>query len=244
MSTTEVVERQVTEAAGGFAVFNRTGSAPEVWLYGVVGDSQEGVTAAQFRKELDGLGSPKELTVRINSVGGSVGDGLGIYNCLKRHPAKVIIEVDGIALSAASLIAMAGDEVRMAENALMMIHNAWDVIAGDAAEMRKKADQLDIWNGTVIAAYTERTKIPREKIAAMMSAETWMEPAEAKRLGFADVISAPQKVAAKFDPARFRNVPAAALRRAGIERPDRQRAAIETEKMRQSLESLDRRRAS
>jgi ATP-dependent Clp protease protease subunit len=217
---------------------------PELWIYGIIGGpaSAGGVAAKDVLKAMDGLKRKDELTVRINSEGGIVGEGLGIYNALKRFPGRVIVEVDGIALSAASFIAMAGHEIRMAENSLMMIHDAWDVVAGNAKELRQKAEQLDRWNSSIIAIYEGRTGIERDRIVAMMAKETWMEPEEAKALGFATSIAAPQRVAAKFDPARFKNVPAAALRRIGIERPLRQRCAIETETFRQALEAADRRR--
>ena len=95
MGSTNALAESITEAAGGLAVFNK-GPVPEIWLYGIVGESADGITANQFRKELDSIGSAKDITVRINSPGGTVGDGLGIYNSLKRHSGRVTVEIDGI----------------------------------------------------------------------------------------------------------------------------------------------------
>lgn len=113
-----------------FSIKALADNSVEIFIYGDIGDSwdDESTTAAQFVKDLAGLGST-DITLRINSPGGSVTDGLAIYNALKRHPAKVTTEIDGIAASIASLIAMAGDTVNMASNALFMIHapgvSAW-----------------------------------------------------------------------------------------------------------------------
>lgn len=240
MAHTETLAQQITEAVNGLAVFNRAGASPEVWIYGPIGDKDDGVTAKQFIAELEGLKSSREITVRINSEGGLTSDGLGIYNALKRFPGRKVVQIDGIALSAGSFVAMAGDEIRMARNALWMMHNAWDVVAGDGSRLRKRADDLDRWTGTIANIYAERTKIPRAEILSMLAAETWLDADAAKRLGFVDAVDGEQRVAAKFDPARFQNVPVMAFERAGISRPLRQRAAIETELMRQQIEATRR----
>lgn len=116
----------------------------EVFIYGDIGESwwEDTTTAASFVGEITAL-DVDALTVRINSYGGSVSDGLAIYNALKRHKAHVTTAIDGVALSIASLIAMAGDDVEMAENAMMMIHAPWGGVMGNSAEMREYADVLD-----------------------------------------------------------------------------------------------------
>lgn len=211
------------------------GEIPEVWIYGVIGEPEDGITAKQFRAAISEIRAPKQTIFRINSEGGLTGDGLAIYESIKRMPGKKIVEIDGIALSAASLIAMAGDEIRIAQNAMMMIHEPWDVASGNAAGLRRKADQLDKWRSVIVPIYSQRTRIARDEVSTMMAAETWMDSGEAVKLGFADNVTGRVAVAAKFDPAKFSNVPEMAFRAAGIDRPLRQRYAIETEKMRQSI---------
>lgn len=129
-----------------------------------------------------------QINVYINSYGGSVFEGTAIYNQLRRHPAKKTVYVDGFACSIASVIAMAGDEVVMPRNALMMIHNMSMVAAGNAAELRKAADDLDTINAAGRGAYLSKAgeKISEEKLTQMMDAETWLTAQECIDLGLAD----------------------------------------------------------
>jgi ATP-dependent Clp protease protease subunit len=127
-----------------------------------------------------------ELRVYINSPGGDVFDGVAIYNAIKRHPGKKTVCIDGIAASAASMIAMAGDDINIANNGMMMIHQAWGYALGNADDMRETADLLDkITNTSVLESYA-RTGLDREKLSALMKAETWMTADEAIEHGFAD----------------------------------------------------------
>ncbi len=121
-------------------------AAAEIYIYGDIGESwwNETISAGQFVKDLNALDAD-EITVRINSMGGSVPDGLAIHNAIKRHKATITVEVDGVALSIASLIAMAGDKVHMAANSMLMIHAPWTYADGNSAELRAMADQLDAW---------------------------------------------------------------------------------------------------
>lgn len=146
-----------------------------------------GVTAAQFIKDLESLGGVKNLTVKINSQGGNVQDGVAIYNALKQHPANVITEVNGWALSIASFIAMAGDTARMSSNGLLMIHNPWMSTTGDAAELRKSADVLDKTREALISGYLRSGKT-RAELIALLDAETWFNADEAIKAGFIDEI--------------------------------------------------------
>jgi ATP-dependent Clp protease protease subunit len=148
-----------------------------------------------------------ELTVRINSPGGSVFDGVAINNALKRHPASVTVWIDGIAASIASMIAMAGDEVVMPENAMLMLHDPSGLVAGTAADMRATADALDKMATAMIAAYRDKSDAGDAEIAALMAAETWLSAEEAVELGLADRVEAPLRMAAHFDLSRFRNPP-------------------------------------
>ncbi len=189
----------------------------EIMIYDTIGQDfwGDGVTAKGFDKELKALGSPKNITVRINSGGGDVFDGVAIYNTLARHPARKVVHVDGLAASAASVIAMAGDEIRMGDGTFIMIHNAWSFAIGNAAEMRRAADLLDSVSGQLAGIYVQRTGQPAAKVKAMMDAETWMDAEDAIAKGFADARSADTvKMAASVDLARFRNLPAALRGRA------------------------------
>src|SRR5690606_28973282 len=118
----------------------------------------------QFREDLDRLGDIKELLVYINSPGGDVFAGQAIYSMLKRHPAKVTVYVDGLAASAASIVAMAGDRVIMPRNAMMMIHRPWTIVAGNAETLRRVADDLEKVGESLLAVYETKTGMERERI--------------------------------------------------------------------------------
>lgn len=188
----------------------------DIWLYGDIGESWSGdsVTAKSLSDELKKLAGVKEITLRINSPGGNVFDGLAMYNSLKKFPARIVTEIDGMALSIASIIALAGDEVRMAGNAVYMIHNPWTMAAGDAAEMRKIADQLDLVRDSLAGTYVAKTKEQSsfEQISEWMNAETWFNSEEALKAGFVDQITDPIEIAAKYDLSRYhyKNMPVVA----------------------------------
>ena len=197
-----------------FEIINKADKA-EIWIYEQIGEdfwTGGGVTAKSFQKELSAV-KASQIDLHINSPGGEVFDGITIYNLLKQHPANVTTYVDGLAASIASVIALAGDRVIMAENALYMIHNPWGFAMGDAAEMRKTADLLDKVGGSLITAYTSKSGKPDDEISALMDAETWMTAQEAKDFGFIDDISESMDLAAcaKFVPAmqkaKFKNIP-------------------------------------
>jgi len=176
-----------------------------------------GTTAKAFVNELDAVAKDAdEILVAVNSGGGDVFDGFAIYNALRRYSGKVTARVDGIAASAASLVVMAGDTIVMPENAMMMIHNAWTIAAGDAAQMRKTAELLDKTRDGIVAAYRNKCGLTDDEIVAMMDAETWMTASEAKDRGFADQIEAPVKLQASVRTeellARFEHTPEALLK--------------------------------
>lgn len=181
----------------------------EIFLYDVIGADfwGEGVTAKQFAADLKAAGKVDLINVRINSPGGNVFDGLAIYNNLAQHPARVEVDVDGMALSIASIIAMAGDEIRIAANAMMMIHNPHGFAAGDAAELRRQADLMDQVKGNLINTYVARTKRDAVEISGWMDDETWFTAQDAVDNGFADSVTEELAVAASCDTARFRNIP-------------------------------------
>jgi ATP-dependent Clp endopeptidase proteolytic subunit ClpP len=197
-----------------FEIINKADKA-EIWIYEQIGEdfwTGGGVTAKNFQKELAGI-KASQIDLHINSPGGEVFDGITIYNLIKQHPANVTAHIDGLAASIASVIALAGDTVIMAENALFMIHNPWGFAMGDASEMRKTADLLDKIGGSLVTAYSSKSGKPDDEISALMDAETWMTAQEAKDAGFIDEISEQMDLAAcaKFIPAmqkaKFKNIP-------------------------------------
>src|SRR5690606_31400463 len=137
--------------------FNMTGKTLEILFYGEIGDDWDGITAKQFAAELNPHGNATEILLRMNSVGGSVFDGAAIYNILNRHKARVLVDIDGAALSAASLVAMAGDTIRIAENAMMMIHNPWMLTIGDDQEHERSRALLKSMATQYADTYAKRT---------------------------------------------------------------------------------------
>lgn len=164
-------------------------SAGELMIYGVVGDTWDELDAETIIKQVQDLGEINDLHVRINSGGGYVIEGLAIYNFLNRLSANVVIHVDGIAASMASVLLMAGDERRMPENGMIMIHNPWDISIGDADQLRKDADKLDLMKNSLVSIYAAKTGLPVSEINAMMDAETWLNAQDAFDKGFIDVIT-------------------------------------------------------
>ena len=163
----------------------------ELVIYGDIGESMWGdsVTASGVKAELDDMEG--DISVRINSPGGSVFDGFAIYNLLKAHDGKVTVYVDGLAASAASVIAMAGDEIVMGDTAMLMIHDPWTMSVGDSAEMRKTADTLDKIKDSIVTAYAGKaTDLDTDQIASMMAEETWINASEAISMGFASATNA------------------------------------------------------
>ncbi|NPV30651.1 MAG: Clp protease ClpP [Firmicutes bacterium] len=168
----------------------------ELLLYGEIASEQpwwEGgdlVTPKQFYEDLKALGPKSNITVRINSAGGDVFAAQAIYTQLKTNAAKVTVIVDGLAASAASIVAMAGDIVKMPANAMMMIHNPTIGLLGyyTAEEMEKFAEQLEAVKESIINAYMSKTGLDRKTLSKMMDKETWMTGEEAVEKGFADEV--------------------------------------------------------
>lgn len=170
----------------------------DIYIYGdVEGDSHDWWTdeviesetsANHFRDELAKYPNATQINIYINSYGGSVFEGTAIYNQLRRNPAHKTVYIDGFACSVASVIAMAGDEIIMPRNALMMIHNMWMGAVGNAAELRKAADDLDVINTAGRSAYLAKAgdKLPEAKLIEMMDAETWLTAEDCITYGLAD----------------------------------------------------------
>ena len=180
-------------------------SGAEVAIYDEIG--AHGVTAKGFLAELGALPAGTPVDLRLNSPGGSVFDAVAIHNALKRHDGPVTVWIDGIAASAASYVAMAGDEIVMPENAFLMIHDPAGLVMGTAEDMRAMAEELDKVKGSLVAGYAAKSGRAPEEVSALMAAETWFDAADAVAQGFADRIADPVRIAATFDIARFRNAP-------------------------------------
>ncbi|MBO6522121.1 head maturation protease, ClpP-related [Thalassospira sp.] len=177
----------------------------ELSIYDEIG--AYGVPAKAFIGELKALGDVTNLTLRLNSPGGSVFDGIAIYNALKRHPAKVTITVEGLAASIASVILCAGDEVIMPKNAMIMIHDPSAMVMGNAADMRSMADALDKMRDGLVSAYQDKTGHTPEEIIDWMAEETWFDATEALEIGFADQLEESVPMAATFDLSSYARVP-------------------------------------
>lgn len=149
-------------------------------------------------KDLDELANVKEITVRINSGGGSAFAGLAIFELLRAHGAKIITRNDGLAASAASIILMAGDVIIMGTGSMTMAHNPWTRVEGESKDLRVAADLLDRVGESLINVYSSRTKKSREDLRDMMNKTTWMTAEEAVNMGFADEIDQKFVVAASI----------------------------------------------
>jgi ATP-dependent Clp protease protease subunit len=200
-----------------YEIKNQAGT-PEVYIFGDIADTKwddDTTTAKDFIDAIKPLG---DFDLHINSPGGSVAAGNAIFNALRRHQGKITAYIDGLAASIASVIAMGADTVIMPENAIMMIHEPWSIVLGNAEDMRKAADMLDKFGSSIVTAYVEKTGMAASKVEQLMADETWMTAAEAVEMGFADEIERPIKAAACVDSrvlARFKNAPQGLLNGTG-----------------------------
>lgn len=179
------LKQQADNSVGLYIYGDVEGDSYDFWTGNVI---ESETSANHFRDELAKYPDVQQIDIFINSYGGSVFEGTAIYNQLKRNPAHKTVYIDGFACSIASVIAMAGDEIVMPRNALMMIHNMWMGVCGNADELRKAADDLDTINAAGRAAYLERAgeKLTEEQLAGMMDAETWLTAEQCIEYGLAD----------------------------------------------------------
>ncbi|MBN3852806.1 Clp protease ClpP [Paraburkholderia sp. Ac-20340] len=156
-------------------------------MYGEIGDSYDGNgwTAARVSGILRTVGANQPLTVNLNSPGGDFFEGVAILNLLTAHKGAVTVNVMGIAASAASVIAMAGDEINMGEGSFLMIHNAWSVAIGNRHDMQAAAQTLEPFDNAMASLYADRAGITTAQAAAMMDKETWLGAEAAVAKGFA-----------------------------------------------------------
>jgi ATP-dependent Clp protease protease subunit len=186
-----------------------SGKRAEVYIYESIGEGwYGGITAKSFSDAMKEIGKASALDVYINSPGGSVFDGISIYNQIRRFDGERVVHIDGIAASIASVIAMAGDKIQIAGNGMVMIHDPWSMAYGTADEMRKQADALDQIRVTILDTYVARTGGKKCEISDWMAAETWMTADEAVERGFATAKSEESALKAEFPMlAKFRNAP-------------------------------------
>jgi|TARA_B100001758_G_scaffold12247_1_gene9025 ATP-dependent Clp endopeptidase proteolytic subunit ClpP len=180
-----------------------TDAVAEIYIFDEIG--AYGITAQDFIAEMKEY-KDTPVNLRINCIGGDVFDGMAMYNIIKKREAKTTAYIEGIAASMGSVIALAADEVVMAENSLFMIHNAWGGAMGEAEDMRKTASVLEKISGEIANIYKRKTRLSLDRITDMMDEETWLNAEEAYELGFIDSISDSIKVAAKYDVSKFKNI--------------------------------------
>ncbi len=187
-------------------VRNAATSEADVMLYDEIGFW--GIEAKSFVSDLMAL-DVVTINLHVNSPGGNVFDGLAIANALRAHSARVVTHIDGLAASIASIIALAGDEVRIADNAFLMIHDPFTVVVGNATEMRDTADLLDKIGGSLVNEYVKKTGLGVDAIKQYMADETWFTAEDAVDLGFADTIIGASDAQAAFDLSIYAHAPAA-----------------------------------
>ena len=184
----------------------------EISIFGDIGASWwgESVTLADFKKDFDKIKDKNSIKVLINSPGGNVFDGIGIYNVISAVRQRVSVEVLGIAASIASVIALAGNDLVIGEGSFYMIHKPYAVAMGNAEEIRKTADVLDKVEEQMVAIYSQHTAMTEEELNAALEAETWYTADEAVEAGFASGTVDYGQLAASYDISRYQyaHVPA------------------------------------
>lgn len=171
-------------------VKNQAEEVAKMYLYGDIGEdiwSDDTITLAKVNNELKSITS-NEIEVHINSYGGDVFESIAISNLLKEQGKKIVVVIDGIAASGGSIIAMAGDEIRMFNNSQMMIHNPWTVAMGNAKEFRKVADDLEKMQSSLEESYLKRFNGSREELKKLLDEETFMTADDCFICGLADVV--------------------------------------------------------
>lgn len=222
---------------GNLVIKQEANNTVDMYIYGVIVSDELGddeVSSTGVRDALQKLGKVQTINLHINSIGGSVFDGIAIYNMLKQNPAHINVYVDALAASIASVIAMAGDTIYMPENSYLMIHYPMTDVNGNAKELRKAADDLDQVGKASIVSYLSKAgdKISEDKLRELMDNETWLTADEALGYGLADKVIEANKAAACLDKksARaFKNMPKELLKRTKQPKDIEQKAVEKTE---------------
>lgn len=183
----------------------------EITMRGFIGDYENGISADDFRDVL-AEHAGQDVTIYLNSEGGSVTDGLSIFNAIASHDGRVTVHIDALAASIATVIAMAASTVKINSNGKFMIHRCWAAAVGNCQDFRSMADVMDLLDKDIAASYSEKTGKPESEMLALMDAETWMDAETALAAGFIDEIvevksksakaaAEPQKIIAVCNPA-------------------------------------------
>tara|TARA_R110001632_G_scaffold28230_3_gene75428 strand:+ start:11541 stop:12515 length:975 start_codon:yes stop_codon:yes gene_type:complete len=179
-----------------YNIKNLSTDTTEVVIYDEIG--QWGIDSKTFIDEIKEI-STENVLLRINSPGGSVIDGLSIHDAIKRMPQKVTAQIEGLAASIATIIALGANEITMSQNSLFMIHNVWGGETGGAKDMRKAADLMEKMGDRLVSIYVSKTGRDESEIRNWMDEETWFTADEAIEAGFIDHVEKPIALAAKFD---------------------------------------------
>lgn len=170
---------------------NYINSSGELMLYGIIGDWWEGNDAGTIVSQLEYAKPDGDLHVRIHSEGGNILEGLAIYNALKQSSRRIVVTIDGMALSMATIIALAGDEVRMPRNAYQFLHMAQTSVSGDADELRATADQIEAFSQQAATIYAEHSSLTEDQALEMMANNTWLNAEQCLAHGLIDTILDP-----------------------------------------------------
>ena len=168
--------------------FETNPTAGTITMRGGIGDFENHISADDFLSALSEHAG-EDVTILLDSEGGSVTDGLSIYNAIMQYSGSVTVHIDAICASIATVIACAADKVVMNSNAKFMIHRAWTVAMGNSVEFRSMAEILELMDADIASAYKDKTDLPEDELLAMMEAETWMSAEKALELGFVDEIN-------------------------------------------------------
>lgn len=202
--------KKLSKVQNAIRIDSEDGSVGRLDISGEVGWDWYGDAwdSGYFKIQMDDLGDVERLAVHINSPGGSVIDGIAIFNYLRQHPATVDVHIDGVAASIASVIAMAGDKIYMPSNTMMFIHEPWMYTAGNADDLRKDADTLETMQSALMASYQRHFKGTDEQISAMMKEEVWLTAAEAsEKFNNIEIVKDEVKIAASLDMSKLGDIP-------------------------------------
>jgi len=213
-----------------YRINNKNSDESEIMIFEEIGSYlNKGVSAKQFVQDLKSLES-SQITLLINSPGGDVFEGNTIYNALRSHKARIKVKIMGVAASIASVIAVAGDNVEMPKNAMMMIHDPWSWAIGDAEAMEKRAELLRKIKAGIITAYQSKTGQKAALLSNLMSKETWLTAQEAFDYGFADTITSPVQAQANFKTlSYYKNVPEQLRNNATLQNSNNRKTTMNTE---------------
>jgi ATP-dependent protease ClpP protease subunit len=197
-------------------------------IFDVIGSDffGDGFTAKRMSAALRSIGEDKDVVVNINSPGGDVFEAATIYNLLAQHKGNVTVNIFGLAASAASVIAMAGDTIKISKIGFLMIHNSWSIVMGNKYDLREAADTLELFDKSVLAAYAGRASVDEKKLVKMMDSETWIGADDALEYGLADEIvevkQGEKKDVEKQTKAQAKRTLEMALSREGFSRKERE----------------------